>query len=392
MKNTNSRIRTLPLPALACLALFGLLAAACGPAAPTVDVQAQMTQAVGTALAAIQGTRAASTPAATATVPVVPTALRTPPALQSTFNTSLLDPSSIPHTYVQDSCEYLKAKWSSTNSPPGTVVMVIMIHSISKGAASAANEISSQDFGKLMNDLHDAGFQAIFTQELQDFLYSNAKIPQRSVLLVQDDRHQAGNFNDHFRPYWEKWGWPVVSGWISFLGGEDPVLKENVALSQEGWVDYQAHGVVHNTPMSDSSTDEFLTGELQGSMTNIQQYFNKVPIAIIWPGGGFGVRPVQFARKFGYQLGFTTNPRGPLMYNWIPLADQPDPGQPLAIAEGPVNDPLMVLPRYWDTNARAHIDQVRQIGNEAALYAEQQKPIELEYYDIVCAPDYGPIP
>ena len=53
----------------------------------------------------------------------------------------------------------------------------------------------------------------------------------------------------------------------------------------------------------------------------MQKYFNKTPIAIIWPGGDFGVRPVQFARKFGYQLGFTINPRGPIMYNWVPLAD-----------------------------------------------------------------------
>ena len=125
----------------------------------------------------------------------------------------------------------------------------------------------------------DAGFQAIYMQELQEFLYTNAKIPQRSVLLVQDDRHAAQNFTDHFLPYYQKWGWPVINGWISALGGADPVLQENVALSQQGWVDYQAHGVVHNTPMSDSSTDDFLTGELQGSLTNIEKYFNKTPIA-----------------------------------------------------------------------------------------------------------------
>ena len=49
----------------------------------------------------------------------------------------------------------------------------------------------------------------------------------------------------------------------------------------------------------------------------------------------------------------------------------------------------MTLPRYWDTDARAHIDTVRNISNEAIAYAEQVKPTELEYYDIVCAPKYG---
>jgi hypothetical protein len=388
----RSMIRSNPVRAAQSLVLLAALLGGCAPATPTVDIQAQMTQAVQTAFAAIRQTQTAIVHPPTETPVAAPTPIQTPPDLAPIFTTNLLDPSATPHTYIQDSCEYLKEKWSSKNSPPGTIVMVIMFHTISKDVATAANEISNQDFEKLMNDLHDMGFQAIYMQELADFLYTNAKIPPRSVLLTQDDRHQAANFNDHFLPYYQKWGWPVIDGWISALGGQDPVLQENVALSQAGWVDYQAHGVVHNIPMSDSSTDEFLTGELEGSIKNIQQYFNKTPIAIIWPGGGFGIRPVQFARKYGYQLGFTINPRGPIMYDWIPLADQPDPARPLYIAEGPVNDPLMVLPRFWDTDARAHLDQVRQIGNAAAAYAGQQKPSEIAYYNAVCAPNYGAMP
>ncbi|HSB01080.1 MAG TPA: hypothetical protein VLE49_10550, partial [Anaerolineales bacterium] len=128
------------------------------------------------------------------------------------------------------------------------------------------------------------------------------------------------------------------------------------------------------------------------SMENMQKYFKKTPIAIIWPGGNFGVRPVQFARKFGYKLGFTINPRGPIMYNWVPQADAVDPGRPAYLAEGPAADPLMTLPRYWDTDVRGHLDVVRNIGNEAAGYAQQNKATELEYYDIMCAPTLGPMP
>jgi len=222
-----------------------------------------------------------------------------------------------------------------------------------------------------------------------DFLDSNAKIPQRSVLLVQDDRHAAANFNDWFRPYWEQWGWPVVNAWISLDGGNDINLAGNVELEKEGWVDHQAHGVVHNIPMSDSSSDTYLRGELQGSIDVFQQYYGKTPIAIIWPGGGFGIRPVQMARQLGYRLGFTVNPRGPIMFNWVPQADQAL--NQFDIAEGPVNDPRMTLPRFWDTDAISKLDSVRQAGEQAAAYAEQNKAVELEYYDIVCAPTYGDI-
>ncbi len=375
------------------LILLAVLITSCAPsapaAAPTLDISHAYTQAYETALAQLQPT---ATALPTDTPVPAATALRTPPALPAPFVASQLNPLDTPHSYIKDACQYLKDKWTSTNSAPGTIVIVVMFHGIIQGQAETANQVGVADFKKIMNDLHDMGFQAINTQQLADFLYNNAKIPQRSVLLVVDDRHTAQNFNDHFREYWQQWGWPVVNGWISAFGGQDQFLQENVALSNEGWVDYQSHGYVHNINMSDDSTDQFLTHELQDSMLNIQKYFNKTPIAIIWPGGGFGLRPVQFARKFGYKLGFTINPRGPLMFNWIPQADTVDPARPVYLPEGPAGDPLMTLPRYWDTDVRSHLDVVRNVGNDAAAYAEQNKATELEYYDILCAPTLGPMP
>lgn len=376
------------------LTVLLVLATACGPGTPPVDVDARMTEAVQTALATLQSAGTTQGPAATATPKPTDAVPRTPPALPAAYATNLLNPLDTGHTYIPDECQYLKDKWTSTNAAPGTIVMVIMFHSIEKGtgAVSDPKNIGGDDFKKLMNGLHDMGFQAIDTKQMADFLDYNASIPQRSVMLIQDDRHQAANFNDWFLPYWQSWHWPVVNGWISAFGGSDPYLAENVALEQQGWVDHQAHGVVHNIPMSDSSTDEFLTGELQGSITNIQKYFNKTPIAIIWPGGGFGVRPVQFARQFGYRLGFTINPRGPIMFNWVPLADTVDPARPIDIPEGPVKDPRMVLPRYWPSQVLPNLDIVRTIGDQAAAYAQQNKATELQYYDIACAAKDGPIP
>ena len=376
------------------MSLLALGLSSCTSAAPPVDSNPQLTQAVATAMASILGTQAASVPTS-APIPVATaTVVQTPPALPAPYASGYLNPLDTPHTYIPDACQYLKDRWTAGNSAPGTIVMVVMFHGIEKGEATVtdAKNVGSSDFKQLMNGLHDMGFQAINTEQLADFLDHNAAIPPRAVLLIQDDRHFASNFDDWFRPYWEKWQWPVVNGWISSLGGADPVLAENVALEQEGWVDHQAHGVIHNIPMSDGSTDEFLTGELQGSITNMQEYFKKTPIAIVWPGGGFGVRPVQFARKFGYRLGFTTNPRGPVMYNWVPLADQPDPGRPLSIPEGPVNDPRMVLPRYWPGQVLPNLDTVRVMGDEAAALAQQNKATEMAYYDIACAPSLGPIP
>lgn len=382
------------------LGLLAVMLTGCSPSTPIPSTAADPADALDEAMATIQAgfTQTAEavpqippTEVPTETPIPSPTAVRTPPALPGIYQSGLLNPLDTPHTYIDDTCEYLKAKWDPNNSAPGTVVMVVMIHSVTNGTVDKPYQINAQDLYQLFDDLHAQGFEAIDTQQLADFLEFNAKIPARSVMLLVDDRHYAEYFNTHFRRVYEKYGWHVVNGYIA--KDERPDLwDQNAALSTEGWVDYQAHGVIHNLPMGDDSTDEYLIGELQGAVTNIQKYYSKTPIAVIWPGGGFGVRPVQFARDAGYRLGFTTNPRGPIMFNWVPQADARDDGRPYFIPEGPVGDPLMTLPRYTDTAAGGQIDNVRVIGKEAAAYAEQNKAVELEYYDIMCAPTYGAMP
>jgi len=375
------------------LSLLIVLLTSCAPlpSSPTIDVDAISTQAYQTVAAALQPT---GTPIPTETPVPSPTAVRTPPALPGTFTTNRLSALDPPHTYVQDACQYLHDKWNSNNATPGTIVMVVMLHGIKRDQADVtANDITVGDFRQMMNDLHEQGFEAITARQMADFVDHNARIPMRSVLLIQDDRRTGENFNEHFRPYYEQWGWVVVNAWISAEDGPRALaLQDNIALETEGWVDHQSHGYVHNINMGDDSTDEFIKGEFEGSINDLQTNFNKTPVAIIWPGGGFGIRPVQFARQYGYRLGFTINPRGPVMYNWIPLADKSDPARPSYLPEGYVNDPRMVIPRYWPYQVRAELDNVRNIGNEAAAYAGQNKGIELEYYEIVCSPEFGPMP
>ena len=321
-----------------------------------------------------------------------PTSIRTPPVLPGGFQTDLLNPKDTPHTYIGETCQYLKDKWNPTGSQPGTVALVVMFHSVTEDEVTSPSQISRDQFRQLMDGLKARGFEAIDTARLADFLEHNSLIPPRSVLLVADDRHYRAFFDDLFRGYFEEAGWPVVNAWISAADTNAQLWQENVDLENEGWVDHQAHGVVHNLPAGPGSTDEYLLSELQGSVDAFQEHFGKAPIAYIWPGGGFTPRSVELARQSGYRLGFTINPRGPVMYNWVPQSEAPDAMRPSYLPEGPAGDPLLTLPRYWDTDALAHLDEVIAIGDAAAAHAETNRPTELEYYDIVCAPSHGPIP
>ena len=370
--------RPFPVGLLRTIYLLGVLLASCAPAAalPTPTTTASPSPL----------------PSSTQTPTATPTP-RTPPVLAAPYQKDTLTPYGTPHTYIQDSCQYLLDKWSSANSVPGTVVMVIMFHSITDRPITDPNQLTTYKFRLLMSALYDQNFQAITTAQLADFMESNARIPERSVLLVVDDRKNPQYFKILFQEYWDKYQWPVVNGWISAFGQNDPYLAGNIALANTGQVDYQAHGA--NSPhiaIDENTPHAFIIKDLQGSMDFIRDYFGKTPIAYIWPGGGFTTYAVQYARKVGYRLGFTINPRGPLMFNWVPLGDAVDPQRPTWLADGPVNDPLMVLPRYWDTDAIIHIPQVVKVGQEAATYAVENKALEMDYYDIVCASHYGPTP
>lgn len=203
-------------------ALF-LALSACTPSAPltpTADIAVIQTQAFQAALlTATYGVPTSTvTPTPTATLtPVPPTAtpIRTPPALPAIFVSSLLKIQDAPHSYIQNTCQYLKDRWDPQNSEPGTVVMPIMFHSITDGAVVKDNQISAEFFRQLLRDLKMQGFETITTQQLADFMEHNAKIPKRSMILIVDDRHYAQYFEEHFMPFLEENSWTVTNAWIS---------------------------------------------------------------------------------------------------------------------------------------------------------------------------------
>ena len=320
------------------------------------------------------------------------TAIRTPPALPGLFQTTLLNPVDPPHTYEADTCQYLHDKWSSNNSAPGTTLISVMFHSISETIASGDRYISYKDFKAMMKALNADGFKAITMTQAADFMEHNAKIPPLSVLLIVDDRPGPDTFTLYFKPYWDKWQWPVVSAWISTPLNTPEQWQQQTDLENQGYVDHQAHGVAHMPGMWPGVSDAYIQSELQGSIDAFKLHFNKTPTAIIWPGGGFSINSVRLARQLGYRLGFTTSARGPVMFNWVPLGDAVTDQHGGWAPEGPMNDPLMLLPRYWDTDTLRHLDTVLKISQDATAYAEQNKATEVEYYDIVCAPTLGPLP
>ena len=425
------------------LIVFAFILAGCtgraSPASPTVNATQVFQNALLTAAVDI-GERTEQTTATPFTAepsdtPVPPTVkpsatpipptptprkLGPAPTLAAAFTSPLLDPwAGTPHTYISDTCQYLKMKWDPNNSVPGTVVMPIMFHSITDDSLPLAQDtdIHHSDLVILLKHAADLGYKTVTTQQLVNFLYHNAKIPMKSIFLIVDDR-RPGVFKLAFGPFLEKYHWTLTLAWP--VADTDSKPASNVqdetftslwqqmeAYAATGYMDMQSHGYIHNINIDNNSTDAFIDHEMIDSHTVLNQHFyckdfktgqpipnctSTQPLAYIWPGGGFSKRGAEIGRTAGYQIGFTINPRGPVMFNWVPLGDQTDAQRPLLIAEGPANDPLMTLPRTWDTDAQQHIGTFAAIGDAAAAYAQKNKATEMQYYNIACASKDGPMP
>ena len=424
------------------LIVFAFILAGCAgqasPALPTVNATQVFQNALLTAAVDI-GERTEQTtatpskdePSATPVPPLVtpsvtpipptptPRKLGPAPTLPPAFTSPLLDPwAGTPHTYL-DTCQYLKMKWDPNNSAPGTVVMPIMFHSITDDSLPLARpyDIHHSDLVILLKHANDLGYKTVTTQQLVDFLYHNAKIPMKSMILIDDD-HSPGVFKLAFGPYLEKYHWTLTLAWEVAGTDNQPAIKvqdetftslwqQMESYAATSFIDMQAHGYIHNIPIGDNSSDAFINHEMIDAHTVLNQHFyckdlktgqpipdcqSTQPLAYIWPGGGSSKRAAEIGRTAGYQIGFTDFPRGPVMFNWIPLSDAPDPRYPALLPEGPVGDPLMTLPRYWPQNAAQKMDELLDVSRQAATYAAQNKDTELAYYDIKCADKLGPIP
>ena len=286
-------------------------------------------------------------------------------------------------TYLQNTCQVLALRWNPANSPPGTLVVPVMFHSIAKSGhlITDTTTISADYFNHFVMHAYQLGFETITVTQLVDFLNHNIKIPPRSLLMIVDDRRTDHYYQTYFAPLYQSYHWTVTNAWISNPSTSADLWDENAQLEKSGLVDHQAHGVIHNIPINDQATPAYIHGEIYGPIQAMLDHFGKRPIAFIWPQGQFTPYAVKLARQAGYELGFTAYARGPIMFNWIPLG---------SIEQGAA-DPLMVLPRYWSTSALADLDKAVGYSQAAQIFYAGQKQADLAYYRQYCS-GYPPLP
>ncbi len=314
------------------------------------------------------------TPTDTPTVTLTYTPSPTPAPL-AIWKTRLLRGDTQPLSYIQNACYYLNRRWAVDASAPGTVVVPVMFHSVSKDTRPVTDpkDINESQFINFMQNAQNNGFQTITTEQLLDFLLHNARIPERSMILILDDR-RPGVAKNNFLPFLKQFNWTLTLAYIADPNSMQWAMKEVEDLNQTGLIDVQSHGYTGELYITDQATEEEIRHEIQDSTAVLQEHFGHRPLAFIWPGGNFNSLAVQIARQGGYELGFTAFSRGPIMFNWVPQGAD----------ERVINDPLMLLPRAWSNSMPVNLDQALQISTAARQAAEQSFPAEAEYYRTFC--------
>lgn len=299
------------------------------------------------------------------------------PLLPGTFLPELKKPGVSPVAYLPSACHYIENRWGEGKSAPGTVVVPIMFHSVVQPGRliNDTTSISMEYFEYFMETATELGFSTITTQELVGFLEHNQAIPERSMILILDDRRPG--VTELFMPYLEDNDWTLTLGWIAADSTRDAVWETMTSLASTGRLDVQSHGFNH-IYIQDYITTAQIEEELIKPLEVIEARFGTRPIAHVWPGGNYDARAIALAFDAGYKIGFTVYSRGPIMFNWIPL------GEP----EIAMDAPLMVLPRFWSTGAVQALEEAVLVSEAAKEYASASEEVERSYYYYHCHP-YG---
>jgi peptidoglycan/xylan/chitin deacetylase (PgdA/CDA1 family) len=280
--------------------------------------------------------------------------------------------------YVAGTCDYLRRRLDLSRSEPGTIVLPVMFHGIFETVPEDSllgKNMSAADFAAIMNLTHNLGFQTISTAQLIDFLYNNGKIPPRSLYLIFDDRF-PDSLEQYALPKLQEFGWTAVLAWIP-ADTTEKLWSRVSALVATGHFEVQSHGFRH-WYMKDDTPHDIVENELYGPQDVYKERFGIRPLAHVWPGGHFTAKSVEMAEEAGYRLGFTVYPRGPLMFNSIPLGEE----------EMAVSNPLLVLPRYWPTfgvgEFEAKLNRALQTAEAARVFAEANRDAEMSYLVSQC--------
>jgi peptidoglycan/xylan/chitin deacetylase (PgdA/CDA1 family) len=182
-------------------------------------------------------------------------------------------------------------------------VPVICYHSIGKDPTGKSPIIiSTEKFRQHLQTIKDDGYTTLTMAELNDYLFKDKPIPEKSVVLTFDDGY-IDNYTNAF-PILKEFNMNATIFIIStYLDGGTYLSPNQVKEMSDYGIDIESHTVTHRR-LSEMSYEDQLK-ELKNSKESIEKITGKPIIAIAYPEGKFNEDTKKATMEAGYSMGFT---------------------------------------------------------------------------------------
>lgn len=216
----------------------------------------------------------------------------------------------------QLSIEESTSRRLSTTSLVNEEVVVLLYHHILKDEENPYDNnysvISYNYFEEHLKYLSKNGYSTISLTDLENFLYNQTPLPEKSVLITFDDGYLS-NYTYAF-PLLAAYGMQGVIFPITYTVEEksvvfDPNRRDKLSWGQISVTDdifeygshtHNLHQVINGQPAILAFQDSIIRQDLTKSMELLDT------TAIAYPFGAYDEATIDLVKGLGYKLGFTT--------------------------------------------------------------------------------------
>ena len=162
-------------------------------------------------------------------------------------------------------------------------------------------------FDRQMSWLKAHGYVTISADQMANALTQNTTLPLHSVLLTFDDGYEDAYTNAF--PILKKYGlvgtFFVVTDWID-QGRSGYLTWAQVQEMARAGMSIEAHSRTHEVLILGVNTRDWLTSEINGSITDIQVHLGVRPRLFAYPYGRYDRAALQVMKASGIDAAFTT--------------------------------------------------------------------------------------
>ncbi|HEY5525222.1 MAG TPA: polysaccharide deacetylase family protein [Clostridium sp.] len=182
-------------------------------------------------------------------------------------------------------------------------VPILCYHHVSEDNPSKSSiVVTKEKFREHIKTLKDNGYTTLTMSQLNDYLFNNKPIPEKSVMITFDDGYDD-NYSNAF-PILKEFNMNATIFVISALMDTPNYLTSSQVkeLSDYG-IDIQSHTANHADLITLSYEDQLK--EFTVSKETLEKTTGKPIISIAYPLGHFNEDSKKAALKAGYSMGFT---------------------------------------------------------------------------------------